>query len=238
MIFKLNTSKSIEIATETAINLSFKNYSVVGPLIDKDGNIYTTIIIGNQEWIVENYRTTTYADGTAIPNITLAMGTWMTLTTGAYCWYNDDSITYNDYGLLYNWYAVNSASGLAYLERDRVEELGWRIPTLADFNTLIAFLGGTALAGGPLKEIGLTHWASPNTGATNSTGFTGLPGGVRFGTFSTITTKGYYYSSEINESGGPYYIELWSANIQGNTWSDTGIIYQKGGQSIRLVRDI
>ena len=97
---------------------------------------------------------------------------WATLTTGAYCYYNNDSATYAaTYGKLYNWYAVNDPRGLA--------PAGWHVPSDAEWTELINCLGGEDVAGGKMKAVSAL-WYSPNTGATNSSGFTGLPGGYRF----------------------------------------------------------
>lgn len=137
---------------------------------DYDGNVYTCVTIGTQQWLLENLRSTHYADGTVIPNLILAVD-WLADVTGAYCWYNNDIANKNTYGALYNWYAVNNIHGLA--------PTGWRVPSLVDLQTLIAFLGGDAVAGHKLREIGTTHWTAPNIGATNSSGFTAVGGGYR-----------------------------------------------------------
>ena len=132
---------------------------------DIDGNIYHTVTIGNQVWMVENLKTTRYNDGTAIPNVTDS-SVWSKLSTPAYCWYNNDASSYKaTYGALYNWYAVN------------VQKLcpkGWHVASNAEFYALNSFLDGEC---GKLKEAGTIHWYSPNKGATNETGFTALPGG-------------------------------------------------------------
>ena len=116
-----------------------------------------------------NLKTTKYNDGTSIPNVTNDTS-WSNLTTGAYCWYNNDVSYKNPYGALYNWYAVNTG---------KLAPKGWHVPSDAEWTTLITYLGGESIAGGKLKEAGTTHWLSPNTEATNSTGFSALPGGRR-----------------------------------------------------------
>lgn len=137
---------------------------------DIDGNIYHTVTIGTQVWMVENLKTTRYNDGTVIPLVTDTT-TWKNLTTPGYCWFNNDLTTYkNTYGAMYNWFAVNTG---------KLAPTGWHIPTDAEWTTLTAYLGGVSVAGGKLKEAGTSHWSSPNTGATNESGFTGLPGGWR-----------------------------------------------------------
>jgi uncharacterized protein (TIGR02145 family) len=138
--------------------------------------------------MVENLKTTRYDDSSAIP-----LGTdntaWMNLTSAAYCWYLNDSSTYkNPYGALYNWYAVNTG---------KLAPVGWHVPSDSEWSVLVAFAGGDTSAGGVLKEAGNTHWASPNTGATNNPyGFSALPGGCRNlnGTFGNFG-GGYWWSS-------------------------------------------
>ncbi len=142
---------------------------------DIDGNVYHTVIIGTQEWLIENLKTTRYRNGTAMQNATDNV-TWAGLTTGAFCNYNNAPAP--TYGRLYNWYAVNNANNIA--------PTGWHVPSDAEWTTLITFLGGESVAGGKLKEAGLAHWAGPNTGATNETGFTALPGGYRTDNSSTF----------------------------------------------------
>ena len=100
----------------------------IGSVTDVDGNSYTTVTIGTQQWMVENLKTTHYADGTAIPNLTID-GDWIADVTGAYCWYNNDIVNATPYGALYNWYAVTNAHGLA--------PAGWRIPTESDLDALM-----------------------------------------------------------------------------------------------------
>jgi len=149
------------------------------PLIDYDGNVYTTIIIGHQEWVIENLMVTHYADGTPIPNIPNDL-LWLADVDGAYCWY--DNLASNKlHGTLYNWYAVNNTHELCYFTRNSVKENGWRIPTMADWTELFTLLGSDlSLIGGMLKEIGIAHWNTPNTGAIDSVGFKAYGAGNRF----------------------------------------------------------
>jgi uncharacterized protein (TIGR02145 family) len=137
---------------------------------DIDGNSYDVVTIGTQVWMKQNLATTKYNDGTAIPLVTDG-NAWGALTTPAYCWYNNDSVTYkNPYGALYNWYTVNTA---------KLCPTGWHVPADTEWVTLTNYLGGTSKAGGHMKESGTTHWVSPNTGADNSSGFTAVAGGDR-----------------------------------------------------------
>lgn len=167
-------------------------------VIDRDGNIYNTVMIGNQVWMVENLRTTRYNDGTPIAKVT--DNTWRNLTTGAYCWYNNDSATYEiPYGKLYNFYAI-------YIPRatQKICPAGWHVPTNTEWGELFTFLGGVKEAGGKLKETGTVHWRARNEGATNETGFTALPGGIRPDRFAEIKERGYWWSSSpgIAANGG------------------------------------
>jgi len=155
---------------------------------DVDGNVYHTITIGTQTWMVENLKTTKFRDGTPIPNVT-DNAQWGNLTTGAYCDYNNTDSTTATYGRLYNWYAVSDSRNIA--------PAGWRVATDADWTKLTSYLGGVSRASAKLKEAGLTHWASPNSLASNQSGFTALPGGTRnsAGTFVDIGFYGYWWCS-------------------------------------------
>jgi uncharacterized protein (TIGR02145 family) len=218
-----------------------------GTYTGNDGKTYNTICIGTQEWLSENLNETKYANGDTIPKVTDATA-WSLLSSGAmcyynneeeggaYCWYNNDIANKADHGALYNWNVLDNAKELAYLERNSVEETGWRIPTQGDFVTLETTLGGALIAGGKLKEIGTTHWTTPNTGATNSSGFTSLGSGIRSsaGTFSGLLAMGSHWASTaINTTTGSAFAEAYN--------SEEVVNYQypkKYGYSVRLVRDI
>ncbi len=142
------------------------------PLTDIDGNVYQTVLIGNQAWIRMNLKTTRFSDSTPIPQVTDNTA-WSSLSSAAFCWYtNDKSNNISNYGALYNWYAVNSG---------KLCPAGWHVPSEKEWNTLSEYLGGESLAGGKLKESGEDHWYSPNLGASDDYGFTALPGGYRTG---------------------------------------------------------
>jgi uncharacterized protein (TIGR02145 family) len=154
---------------------------------DIDGNIYHTVSIGTQVWLVENLKTTKYNDNTAIPNVTV-QADWGALTTPAYCWYGNNAASNKDtYGALYNWYVVNTG---------KLCPSGWHVPTDSVFTILLTYLGGKSIAGGKLKEPGTIYWTAPNTGADNSSGFTALPGGYRSEmAFQEKGTNGYCWTS-------------------------------------------
>ena len=197
---------------------------------DGDGITYESVLIGNQIWMKENLRTTSYIGGTQIPNVTDNTA-WGALKTQGYCYYdntsNPDSI--KKYGALYNWYTVNTKE---------LVPTGWHVPTDEDWYTLANTLGGASAAGGKLKAI--TGWASPNT-ATDSSGFSALPGSSRSsnGTFSNMSNYrnqcnyGYWWSATENSSSLARYRYLFS----GYGTLGTGTEYKSCGFSIRLIRD-
>lgn len=205
---------------------------------DFDGNAYTTVIIGTQEWTVENLQTTHYADGYPITAIT-DNATWAADTSGAYAWYSNDRATYGDtYGALYNWYAVNSSHGLAYFQKNGVEESGWRIPTKSDFDILMAYIGGANGAGDKLKEEGTTHWAAGIVQtATDDFGFTMLPSGRRFqtGSFSLLTTYGILWTNTPAAAGYAHNVSMEYNSDDVSFYADAPV---NQGFAIRCVRDI
>jgi len=167
-----------------------------GGVTDIDGNTYATVIINGQEWMAENLKTTRYNNGEVIPNVTDSVA-WIHLDTGA--WVNYKNLSDNDavYGKLYNWHAVNNSMGLC--------PTGWHVPTDAEWTAMTGVFGSNIYVntGGKLKAT--THWRSPNTGATNESGFSGIPGGGRKGghgtfgsgysTFVELGSIGYWWSS-------------------------------------------
>jgi uncharacterized protein (TIGR02145 family) len=171
-----------------------------GKVTDIDGNVYQTVKIGNQWWMAENLKVTHYRSGQAIPNVTDGLE-WANLSNGAYCCYNNVNSNIATYGLLYNGFAAADSHNIA--------PAGWHVPTDEEWKELEMYLGmsqseadatywrGTD-EGGKLKESGTTHWASPNTGDTNESGFTALPGGSRYssvGYFYYIGDGGYWWSA-------------------------------------------
>ena len=193
----------------------------------------TTVTICSQVWMQKNLDVATYRNGDAIPKV-LPTPDWNSLTTGAYCYYNNDSATYAaTYGKLYNWYAVNDPRGLA--------PAGWHIPSEAEWSTLTACLGGAAVAGGKMKEIGKTHWSDENNFyASNSSGFTGLPGGFRGGgsggnTFDGIRVNGCFWSSTTHQFVPP--AAWYHALYCGNLILDSAFVGKGEGYSVRCVKD-
>ena len=161
---------------------------------DTDGNCYETIQIGDQLWMAENLKVTHYNNGEEIPNIT-NNGDWSGLSTGAYGDYDNNPTNSETYGRLYNWFAVDDDRGVC--------PEGWHVPSDNEYTVLTDYLGGESVAGGKMKEAGLEYWNSPNAGATNESGFTGLPAGYRFynnGTYGNMGDLGYFWSSSESSS--------------------------------------
>ncbi len=198
---------------------------MISGCIDYDGNAYPTFMIGTQEWTAENLRVTHYRNGDAIPNITDGP-TWGGLTTGAYCWYNNDQSTNAKYGILYNWYVVNDSRNLC--------PTGWHVPSHAEWTTITTYLGGESVAGGKMKSVSAL-WTSPNTDATNNSGFSGLPGGNRDdnGTFTVVGYEGHWWTTtELNT----WYV--WYRSLYYNSkWVDRHSYSKTFGFSVRCVRD-
>jgi uncharacterized protein (TIGR02145 family) len=193
---------------------------------DIDGNVYKTVTIGKQIWMAENLKTTRFNDGTAM-SLVAADQSWGALTTPAFCFYNKDATANkNTYGALYNWYTVNS---------NKLCPKGWHVSTDAEWTTLTTYLGGESVAGGKLRETGTTHWEKPNSGATNESGFTTLPGGYRnnHGAFANIGFFGFWWSATENVPTASW------CRTMGCTGSDILRIFslKKNGYSVRCIKD-
>lgn len=204
--------------------------SFITSIADFDGNIYKTVKIGTQVWMKENLRTTKYRYGFAIPNVT-NLTDWASTGTGAYCWYDNNIANKNIYGALYNWHAVNTGN---------LCPIGWHVPTDAEWTTLITYLGGETVAGGKLKEAGITHWASPNTGATNESGFTALPAACRF-TGTALDPEGFagIKSGGIWWSASEYDVtNAWASSVIFNdSKSFKGHLLKNIGNSVRCIKN-
>lgn len=202
-------------------------YKANGTVTDIDGNVYPTLQIGTQIWMVENLKVKHYRNGDPIPNVS-ETAAWTALISGAWCWYNNDSSNRATYGAMYNWYAVSDSRILV--------PAGWHVPTDAEWETLITYLGNENIAGGKMKEADTSQWHSPNTGATNSSGFTALPGGYRYTDNGSFRQMGYdadwWSSTEVDSA------YAWFRNIYYNAASSGRYYYNKqNGFSIRCVMD-
>jgi uncharacterized protein (TIGR02145 family) len=190
-----------------------------------------SVTICNQVWMKKNLDVSNYRNGDPIPQVTDPVQ-WANLTTGAWCYYNNDPANNDTYGKLYNWYAVNDPRGLA--------PVGWHVPSDSEWTVLTdVCLGGWWInAGSAMKETGCDHWLCPNTYATNSSGFTCLPGGYLYGngTFYDIGRGAYLWSTTDDTSNDPYnafhrQLEYSDAFVPG------GIMGKPYGLSVRCLRD-
>jgi uncharacterized protein (TIGR02145 family) len=212
---------------EIFLNSGYISANNSTPVMDGEGNLYRTVLIGELKWMSENLRSTKYNDGTDIALVT-DNAAWAGLATPAYCWYgNIASSSYEAKicGALYNWYVVNT---------DKLCPREWRVPTEDEWNDLITAMGGEAVAGGKLKEAGTKHWAIPNVQATNESGLKALPGGYRdFDGFKAIGIAGFWWSSSevsADDSGSLGLIN----NLGTSSWLG---ISKKVGMSVRCVRE-
>jgi uncharacterized protein (TIGR02145 family) len=209
-------------------------------VIDQEGNIYKTIVIGNREWMAENLKTTTYRNGDPIVS-GLSATQWAGTTSGAWAHYNGDASLDCPYGKLYNFYACSDARQLC--------PTGWHVPTDGEWSVLINQFDPSAqgginwsnFAGGPLKSTGTIQagtglWNGPNTGATNASGFSALPGGfiTIMGASNNSAINGYYWTSnEVNSTTG----------YGRSFYHDPGSVIQtanfgkRSGMSVRCIRD-
>ncbi|MCX6328136.1 MAG: hypothetical protein NTZ85_01295 [Bacteroidia bacterium] len=194
---------------------------------DQDSNTYKTIVIGTQTWMAENLKTTKFNNGKAIALLT-SDDDWSNVNSSGYCWYDNNPTYKNDYGALYNWYAVQTG---------KLCPAGWHIPSDKEWTILTDYLGGEAVSAGKLKETWFQHWSKPNNGATNETGFTALPGGYReyeYGGFiRDLGEAGKWWSSTRLESN---YAWCRYMNLDDNTLYRGN--YDKGeGLSVRCIKN-
>jgi uncharacterized protein (TIGR02145 family) len=208
----------------------------------------SVINIGAQQWMNKNLDVATYRDGTPIPEVPRLKedgsdngAAWGALKTGAWCYYTnaDGSNEGATYGKLYNWYAVagiyDAASYNDSSLRKQLAPTGWHVPSDGEWTTLTDALGGESVAGGQMKEAGLVHWEAPNEGATDSSGFTGLPGGYRnyYGAFYYIGYYGYWWSSTEDGTASAWSRYLYYYN--GSVYSSSNS--KAFGLSVRCLRD-
>ncbi len=234
-IYYIRAYASNKAGTTYGNQLTFEVY----PVYDVDGNGYHTVTIGTQTWLVENLKTTKYNDGTDIPIVADGKA-WSNLTTPAYCFYNNDAVSYkSNYGALYNWYAVNTA---------KLAPKGWHIPTDDEWTTIVSFiLANPGTSGSTAKALAATtDWASSiraeaignDLTRNNSSGFSALPGGYRsdysYGSFGSFGTDGYWWSATGDSFGGQAKFRSLFYDISYMMWSDFDMQF---GFSVRCLRD-
>ncbi len=227
----------LALSCSTKDPLEPEDTSQASTVTDIDGNVYKTVKIGNQWWMAENLKAIHYRNGDAISYVADSM-LWKALDDGAYCNYTNDEGYVPEYGRLYNWYAVRDNRNLA--------PEGWHVPDEDDWKQLEMYLGMSRVhadtvgmrgtdEGGKLKEVGTSHWLSPNIGATNESGFTALAGGYRTGIshYSDMAGSASFWSyGEYNNDQGWYRYLI-------NNYGEVGRygVHKRFGLSIRCVKD-
>jgi uncharacterized protein (TIGR02145 family) len=192
---------------------------------DTDGNIYGTVDIGKQVWMAENLKTTKYNDGTSIPLIS-DNKVWSKLKTGAYCWFNNEEENKEEFGALYNWYAVDSK---------KLCPVGWHVPSELEIESLITFLGDQNIAGNKLKITGSEHWMTSLTIVTNDFQFSALPGGFRLysGSFSEPRQYAVWWTSTGYQS-----TQAWNMGLYFNSSKlFNGHDIAQAGFSVRCIKN-
>lgn len=201
-----------------------------GTVTDIDDNLYRTVKICDQIWMVENLKVTRFRNGDDIPLKQHQQWDYEGLTgEPAYCYYDDDFNNIDIYGQLYNWNAVNDSRQLA--------PEGWHIPTDEEWLTLINCLGGPPVAGGKMKEEGTSHWLAPNVGATNESGFTALPGGFRNLSYNGDQSLGSFAGWWSTTQGSQEDQALICKIHSGGEIAYRLVVRTHGGNSVRCVKD-
>ena len=194
--------------------------------VDGDGNMYDTIRIGTQIWLAEDLKTTKYNNGVSIPLVT-DNAQWASMSSAAFCWYENNPAFNENYGALYNWWAVK----VSFLC-----PVGYHVPTKEEWQTLIDYLGGEEIAGDKLKATGTQFWQTGNN-ATNVSGFTAMPGGMRNhndGFYNSMRYDGYWWSSSqgiTGTYGSRLKINYSSDNTNLTSW------FKQSGFSVRCIKD-
>lgn len=215
------------------------SFTTSDTITDIDGNVYTTVTIGTQVWMVENLKTTKYVDGTSIPLVNDGTA-WTNLATSGYCWYNNDAANKTTFGALYNWYAVNTG---------KIAPIGWHVPTNTEWTTLTTYLTNNGFGyGGSGSEIAksmasTSGWVTSSSAgdvgndqsSNNSSGFAAFPGGLRTndGSFLNMTGTGSWWSSTSSNYGAAWCLSMGAAN----SIVSIGQIRVQEGYSVRCIRD-
>ena len=214
---------------------SFTTLAPVTTVNDIDGNVYNTVTIGTQIWMKENLKVSKYRNGNSIPT-GMTDAVWTSTSTGAYAVYNNDPAFNSAYGKLYNWYAVTDSRGLC--------PVGWHVPTDQEWFTLESFLdptinnpqveGWRGTDGGGKMKSASTLWSSPNSGVSNSSGFSALPGGFRdISMYNNLNITGVWWTSTVKLDNDCWYRGLRFDYSQ----VDRKYYSKNGGFSIRCIKD-
>jgi len=222
---------SLLVITSSACNKDDNNEEPSDPnqgtVKDIEGNSYKTTKIGDQWWMAENLNTTKFRNGENIPYLA-GSNEWTSTLSAGYCHSNNDTTLGAVYGLLYNWHAVDDGR--------KICPEGWHTPSNNDWSALVEFLGGNEIAGGKLKQTGIDFWNSPNTDASNESGFSALPGGVRnanTGDFAGSGTTGSWWSASqqnIDKAG------VWGLTTMNGAIA-TYNLDKNTGLSLRCIKD-
>ncbi len=228
-------TRNLIILTFIVVIFSLKVSAQSETVTDIDGNVYKTIQIGNHTWMAENLKTTKLNNGKAIAKNSDPK-TWKNMLGGGYCYYDNKQANATVYGALYNWHIARSKA---------LCPIGWRVPSDADWDTLVVELGGTKRGfvkkeevetleiGAKLKDSSI--WQNSDVQATNETNFNALPGGycTSTGIFESGNTDGYWWSSTPSISYGAYcrYLKMSNASFYRNNQSKTY------GMSVRCIKN-
>lgn len=221
------------VGTAYGNQISFSTIAPITSVTDIDGNTYPVVQICSQIWMAKNLNVGKYRNGDVIPQVQDPTQ-WANLTTGAWCYYANQTANGTVYGKLYNWYAVNDSRGLA--------PTGWHVSTNPEWNILETCAGGFSNAGHNLREAGTTHWQPTNANATNSVGFTALPGGWRnsggITDFEKITQWGTWWTSSGSVTDPNFKINRLLTYFQSYIGYNEGIGTDlRSGYSVRCVKD-
>lgn len=213
---------------EPATTVDLPEIQYADPLIDIDNNVYMTVVIDSRIWMAENLRVTKFNDDVPVPSIT-DKDRWQNTSLPAYCWYNNDSI--NNmlvFGALYNYRAVQTGM---------LCPVGWHVPSLEEWNTMIDYAGKYRTAGGKLKQKGTKLWAEPNTDATDDYGFNAVPGGMRRildgGKFVSVNTIAIWWCFDEENAFFAFAKEIGSRSAKIESFSTT----KRYGLSVRCIKD-
>lgn len=239
VLLEMRSIKPADLDSITFRRPNTSGINIAGPNVtDIDGNTYQSVSNCGQTWTKQNLNVSKYSDGTPIAQVT-DPSQWANLTTGAWCYYENNTSNGSVYGKLYNWYAVAGIYDAVSLAnpalRKKLAPTGWHVPSDIEWTQLTDCLGGQEFAGGKMKSTGTSLWQSPNADATNESGFTGLPAGYcdNNGAFSNIGNRGDWWSSSESSTyfAGTRNLGYLSGYLLG------GPNYKGLGFSVRCIKD-